>query len=811
MLRNYLKIAARNLWRHRTTTAINLVGLALSLAVCFLVVLFLHQQWTLDRFHPDADRIYRVSTADSEEGSRNAQSPVPLAASLRKQASGMAATTRFADERSTFVVNGEMSISLNGLYADTSFFDVFQGFRLRAGNRETALQEPQTAILTAKAARRLFGPDADPLGKTFSLEGEDTFTVTGVLAPPAGPTLLDQDLFLSYATIAEDDVGPDDWDRLSRWTYLRHAEGTAPGAVEQLANDALQRNAPAQDADQYRLQLESLSDVRFGGMQMNEVSLRTQIPGYIYYFFLAIAIVVLLAAGFNYVNLTTAQSLRRAKEIGVRKTLGANRTQLSAQFLGESVLLCLLAAVGACALLYVLAPLFSELYFFQLLELPPLTVSLLDEPGLLLLFAGITVLFGLAAGGYPALVLSSSRPAGVLDPGREVSSPFGRLPVRTLLIGGQFAFAILLVVTATTLYRQSAEMAGANRVLHTENVVSVALQDVEYDRFRRAALRLPDVEDVTVVDNLPFSGSWWETSLRTGPDDTPVSTYRYHSDTSFVRTMGIRMLAAQTNWAVPFMEGTGILVNETAIRDLGVETPAQALGTAVYLGKIDEEERAHPTRIVGVLKNFEFRGSYHVYTGSGGSSIPPFMLYHQRSAYDDALVRSATGDLAGLRDRLETMWTSELQTNRPFEAQFYSDVLRERYGPLRDLASIVGFVGALAILITLLGLLSIAAHHVRARTKEIGIRKAMGATVSSLIVLLSKNFLRLVGLAALVTLPAAWLLTQWWLQFLPDPVSVRSLGLGGTVGGLLFLALLTVGSQTLRAARIDPAQTLRDE
>jgi putative ABC transport system permease protein len=807
MLSNYLKIAWRNLWRHRTTTAINLVGLAVSLAVCFLVVLFLHQQWQLDRFHPDADRIYRMTTTYS--AGQTARTPPSLAAALREEAPGVTATTQFAGEE-TFVVRGETSVSVDVMYADTSFFDVFQGFRLRAGNWETALRKPRTAVLTVDVARRLFGPDAEPLGNTFSLEGEETFTVTGVLAPPAGPTHLDKDLFLSYASVASDDAGPDDWDNLNRWTYLRLGEDTAPEAVEQLANDVLQRDAPAQIADQHRLHIESLSNVRFGGMQMGPVSMRTQIPVYIYYFFFAVAVIVLLAAGFNYVNLATAQSLQRAKEIGVRKTLGANRGQLGAQFLSESVLTCLVAAVGASALLYVLVPLFNDLYFFQLLKMPPLTVSLLNEPGLLLLFAGITVLFGLAAGSYPAFVLSSSRPAGALDPGEEISSPFGRLSVRTLLIGGQFAFALLLIVTATTLYRQSAEMTGSNRVLRTENIVTVDLQDVEYERFRRAALRLPEVEAMSVVDHLPFGSSLGRADLRADPDDESVSAFTNASDTSFVRTMGVELVAAQSDWAVPYMEGSGVLLNESAIRALGFDDPSEAIGTTVFSGISDEGESTNPVRVVGVLENFQYRGSYFVYAGRSGRSIPPFMLRYG-SDDDYALVHSATGDLAATRDRLETMWTSELQTDFPFEARFYSDVLKRRYGPLQDLASMVGFIAGLAILITLLGLLNIAAHQVRARTKEIGIRKAMGATVSNLVVLLSRGFLGLVSLAALLMLPAAWLLNQWWLQYLPEPVSVGAGVLIGTVGALLLLALLAVGSQTLRAARIDPATTLRDE
>ena len=808
MLRNYLAVALRNLWRHRTTTAINLVGLAVSLAVCFLVVLFLYQQWTLDRFHPNADRIYRVTTDYGAGWSTRA--PLPLASALREQATGVDAITRLARAES-FVVQGETSIAVRALYADTAFFDVFEGFRLQAGSPASALRMPNTAVLTYDAARRLFRDEPSALGQTFSLGGEDTFTVTGVLAPRAGPTHIEADVYLSDATIGPASEGTSDWDNFTRWTYLRLGEGAAPGAVAQLAHTLLERHAPAREAALYRFQLESLHQVRFGGMRLQPMSTRTQLPVYAYYFLLAIAGVVLLAAGFNYINLTTAQSLRRAREIGVRKTLGAGRTQLATQFLGEAIGTCLLAGAGAFVLLYLLVPLFNRLYFFQLLELPPLTVSLLEKPGLLLLFGGVTVVFGIAAGSYPALVLASARPIGVLRPGANGTSPFGQLSVRTLLIGIQFAFALLLIVTATTLYRQGEAMAGAHRGLQTDNVIPVALQDAEYASFRRAALRLPEVEDVTVVDILPFGDDWYRTQLRSSGDDASVSIFRYHADTSFVRVMGAQLGATIPDWAVPYMEQNGVLLNESAVRALGWTDPAGALGKTVFTGTTAAGEPVDPAGVVGVLQDFEFRGSYYIYGGSGGGRIPPLMFRHDPSYTGYALVRSATGNLAATRDRLEALWSAEMQTVSPFEARFYSEVLRERHGPLQDLATIVGFIGGMAVLITVLGLLSMAAHYVQRRTKEVGIRKAMGATVGGLVLLLSRGFLGLIGAAVVLTLPLAWMLNQQWLQYLPDPVSVGSAGLLATLGALLLLALLAIGSQTLRTARLNPAITLRDE
>ncbi|NBB74176.1 MAG: FtsX-like permease family protein [Bacteroidetes bacterium] len=812
MFFNYLKIAWRTLWRHRATTAVNLVGLSVGLAVCFLVVLSLHQQWQIDRFHPDSNRIHTVSSRHVvAEEPWSATAPGPLGPALRTQAPGVRAVTQLAKEDETFVTRGEKSVMVDVMYADSSFFDVFPGFRLRAGTRATALTTPHMAVLTTETARRLFG-DADPVGQTLSLRGEENLTVTGVLAPPPGPTHLAGDLFLSYEPLDTDDPKTTSWTTVDsdRWTYLRLEDGTRPVEIQRLATALLARNVPADVGAGIDVRIRSLSDLRFGGTTLHPLSLRTQMPVYVFAFYLALAGLVLLAGGFNYVNLVTAQSVQRAKEIGVRKTAGAQRRQLIAQFLGEAILTSLLAAVGAVLLLFWIVPLFNGLYSGEMLGIPPLSLRTLANPGFLALLAGVAVVFGLAAGSYPTLVLSASRPSGVLKAGIPAHSPFGSLSVRTVLVGMQFAFALLLVVTATTLSRQSTSMAMSDHDLQTERLLSVELQDVEYEHFRRAARRLPEVETVTTLDHLMLGMGYDRVRLQTHTDRASISSYQYATDTTFIQTMGLHLQAAQTDWTVPFAGETGVVLNEAAAEALGFKTPALALGAPVHRSTIDADGPPRSFQVVGVVDDFPFMG-IELYTPLGGQDVPPLLLHSAPSAYEYALVRSRTDDVARTQDRLRAVWTSELQTVQPFRSRFYSDVTRMRYGPLRDLSHIAVGIALLTVLITLLGLLNIAAHHVKTRTKEIGIRKALGATASSLVALLSQNFLRLVGIAAILTLPAAWLLNQWWLQFLPDPVSVGSGVLIGIVGGLLLLALLTVGSQTLRAARLDPATTLRDE
>jgi len=812
MFFNYVKTAWRTLRRDRTTTAVNLVGLSVGLAVCFLVVLLLHQQWQIDRFHPDSDRIYTVSSRHvSADDQWSATAPAPLGPALRTQVPGVRAVTQLAKDEETFVTRGQRSVTVDVIYADSSFFDVFQGFQLRAGTRATALATPGTAVLTTETARRLFG-DADPLGQTFSLREEETITVTGLLAPPPGPTHLAGDLFLSHERLDTDDPETTAWTVVDsdRWTYLRIGDGIRPADVDRFATDILARNASPDAGSEIQVRIQSLSDLRFGGTMLHPLSLRMQMPVYVFAFYLALAGLVLLAAGFNYVNLVTAQSVQRAKEIGVRKTVGAHRRQLAAQFLGEAILTSLLAAVGAVLLLFWIVPLFNGLYSGDILGIPPLTLQALKTPGVLVLLAGVAVAFGLAAGSYPTFVLSASRPSDVLNAGTPGHSPFGSLSVRTVLIGIQFAFALLLVVTATTLSRQSTRMAGTNHVLQTERLLSVDLQDVDYERFRRAALRLPEVETVTTLDHLMLGIGYERVRLQPNTDRAFIQSYQYATDTTFIQQMGLHLLAAQTDWTVPFAGETGVVLNAAAVTALGFETPTSAVGRTVHRRKIDADVPSRSFEIVGIVDDFPFMG-IELYTPLGGQDVSPLLLHSAPSAYAYALVRSRTEDLARTQDRLHSIWTAELPTARPFQSRFYSDVTRMRHGPLRDLSHIAVGIALLTVLITVLGLLSIAAHHVKTRTKEIGIRKVMGATASSLVLLLSQNFLRLIGIAAVLALPVAWLLNRWWLQFLPDPVSVGSGMLVGIVAGLFFLALLTVGSQTLRAARLDPVTTLRDE
>jgi putative ABC transport system permease protein len=811
MIRSYLKTALRTLWKHRGFTAVNVVGLAVSLAVALLVLLFVRQQWRMDRFHADSEQIHRVTTLDQDGTPHYATSPRPLPAALRASATGLDAVAPVDRDGATFLVQGQKSVNVEALRTDEAFWTVFNGFHFRAGAKETALSRPHTAVLSLETARQLFGTD-NPVGKTVRHKGQTEYTVVGVLAPPEGPSHVTADVYLSAAGEDAATADPDAWEEIySRYTYVRLGENTAPAALQAAVTNLFENRARSDVAGEIELVVQSLGDMRFSSALGNEDAGMLQLPGWIFWLMGGLAVVALLAAGFNYVNLSVARSLRRAREVGVRKTMGAQRSQLVAQFLGEAVLTALLATMGGVLLLTGILPLFNDLYMFDLLGLPPLERGALLQPGVVGLVVGIAVLVGLLSGAYPAFVLATYRPAQVLSRQGDTSTGGGSPWLRRALITAQVAFTLILIITATTMLRQTRSMATADHQLRTDRLVSVQLQDVSYERFRAVAKELPNVEAVSAINNLMLGPSNYISHLvRSDRVEAPIGPVAYAVDTTYVQDMNLPLRASLPNWENRFAAGDPAILNRAAVRALGFDGPREILGADVTQG--DPSRSTRSRTVVGVVDNFDFTGSGDIYTGvMGHTPDDPVMLYADPDRYDHALVRARTDDLAGLRAELERIWTERLDTVYPFESRFYDDVLRMRYGPLGDLASLVGGVALLAILIAALGLLSLAAYHVRTRVKEIGVRKALGASVPDVVARLSRPFAVLVAGAALVAAPVAWMLNRWWLQWMADAVAVRVEIVLLCVVGLVGVALLTIATQTVRAARIDPAQTLRSE
>ena len=800
MLRNYVTIALRTLRKQKGITAINVLGLAAGMAVCLLVALLVWDQVTHDTFHPGADRLYRATTI--QEGAPQtpfATSPADLAPVLRDGVTGVEGATRMRETEGSIVVRNQ-GYENRGLYADTAFFDVF-GFDLISGNETEALAEPYTAVVTGSMAERLYGA-ADPVGQTFRLAGEETVRVTGVIDRSDYRSHLDFDVLLSFATLEQtrpDDIAQD-WEQATAYyTYLRLAPGTTPGDLapslrrieEQYIPDDEDQNDPA------RFELQAITSIPLSAPLANEIA-TGMLPGVVGTFLAALALLVLLAAGFNYVNLSTARSLTRAREVGVRKTVGAHRQQVVGQFLAEAVVVALLAFAVAILLLQGLVPAYNQLSIHQQLAAQ---IDVTPGPALYGVFAIFALLVGAVAGLYPAWHLSKFQPARVLKASAQQDTPgFSWMTPRKVLIVLQFAVALIVIVTTTLVYRQAQHLARADTNFQTDGLVQVELQDAAYAPFQQQARQLAGVERVGAANNLPLSGSMSSTRIQSDRTPEPMDDALYYAvDYEAMEALAFPFVATDNRSEAQFESGQTVVLNETAVQDLGFASPQEALGQPVTLGS----DPARTVRITGVVEDFQYFFLEQ--------KTRPIVLHYNPSDFQVALAQVAPGQEQAPLEELTATWR-QLDATNPPNVRRYREVYSERFAaPLADASFVLGLVAGLAVLISCLGLLGIATYTVQTRLREIGIRKALGASVPGILRLLSKDFAGLIAVAIVAGLPVAWWINRLWLQAVAFRIDLGAWTFVLCAAGMLALALLAIGPQTVRAARLHPATTLRSE
>lgn len=749
MLRNYLRVALRILWKQKTITAINVLGLAAGMAVCLLVGLLLWDQVTHDTFHPDGDRIHRVTTVRPGQSTTFASSPAGLAPVLRNEVAGVEAATRIRQADGN-VITENHAFEAEALYADGHFFALF-GFELTRGNKATALSAPQTAVISEQLAHRLFG-DSTARGRTFEYGDRGVFTVTGIMDRDAYRSHLHFDALYSYATLqrSQPDALASDWNRaLTDYTYLRLSPGTPPEDLrstlqtiqrEQVSWDSAQGPPPIQ------LNLQALSDLPLDPLS-TEIA-EGLLPPFVAYFLGVLALLVLLAAGFNYINLSTARSLTRAREVGIRKTIGAYRMQMVGQFIAESVVVSLLALGLSLLFLQFLVPAFNGLWIVHELNA---RIDVAPGPWMYLAALGFAILVAIVAGLYPAWHLSRFQPVQVLKTSTAGETPgFEWMTPRKILIVFQLAVAIVVVLTTIFAYQQAGHMGEANVGFNTDNLVHLELQDAPFALVQQEAERLSGVERVAAANAAPLSGARWGGTLYSDrmPDSLDVGYYAVSP--KFIATMNIPLVAAEDQMTTAFEGGRGVLVNETTIQRLGFQAPREALGHEIRLASDTTD-----ARIIGVIRDVHFQFTQ--------TPNQPVVLDHDPRHFRVALAEIGPGRRDAAVAALAETWRS-FDDRNPLRVRYYEAVIGDQYQPLIETSGILALIAGLSVLISCLGLLGIAMYSVQTRIREIGIRKALGATVSSVVGLLSKDFLRLIGIAVALGVPVAWWFNQLWLQ-----------------------------------------------
>lgn len=802
MLKHYLKITWRNIRKSKIFSALTIGGLSLSMAACLLFIMLIKGAHEFDNFHPEGERVYRILTDAQRKGGgseRYATSPYVVARRLVDGYALVGQWVPFCSALRGEVRQGDNQLGLDGLFTTPSFFDAF-GFRLERGDPSTALAEPYSMVLTPATAERLFGKEG-PLGRTLEMPGlEATFTVTGVLAEFPGKTHLEFEALGSYATVASLEAAgqfrniTDNWNNYySNYNFIRLKEGVAPEEVEQALAQVAEAGYAGLELETrdagYRFELQPLGGITPGPFLSN--SMGRGLPEFLLWFLAGLGLIVILSAAFNYTNLTIARAVGRMKEVGVRKTFGANRRQVFWQFMAEAVAMALIALLLAYPLLKLAIQGFNQLQFTQFTDM-----NLREDVALYGWFVLFAVLVGLLAGVLPAVVLSKTKPLAILQKLSNLKIMQG-VGLRKALLGIQLSVSLIFLILVTIAWKQINVAMTMNFGFGQAQMVNVQMQGQEAEKLRSAFAAVSGVERISAISH--SMGTWADSKvdLRVREEDEPAEVRDYAVDHEYIGNFGLKLVAGQNFPEAPEQQQERFaIVNETFLKQFQLGSPAEAVGKTIWVG--DSTRLA----IQGVLEDFYYKPAVY--------NLEPLLLRYAPGELAVMNIRAGGQDPTAAIAALERAW-EQIDPVHPFAYQFFDDAVRENYANFTDLAWIVGAFALLGIVIALLGLLGIAIYTVETRRKEVGIRKVLGAGVQDVLWLLSKNYFLLLAIAALVAIPLSFLLgKQFVQQFVFQPEMTVWLFLPGILL-LALLVALTVLSQAWRAAAGNPAEALRRE
>jgi putative ABC transport system permease protein len=801
MFRNYLTIALRNLRRHKGYTAINVLGLAVGMAACLLIGLYVEDELSYDAFHANADRIVAVGTSSDFMGTSRA-TPFPLAATLQSELPAVHTAVRTvgdATERTVRLPEESYSQPVEVLTADSAFFDVFS-FPLLRGTAETALDAPNQTVLTESTAETFFGA-ADPMGRTLTLQirGKPIeVTVAGVARDLPTNSTIQFEMVLPMNAYPLRDQQRKQWGMLMFHTY---AQLNQPVKADTLSAAMMEALGPRIEKFPFQFSAVPLTD-----LYLSEFVSAEGFSGQWSYSYLfgSIALLILLIAAINYVNLITAQAEQRAGEVGVRKTMGARRQQVMSQFLGETALVSGVALVIALVLLVVALPGFNALFQKEL------TLWASRHLWALLGLVGFVLVVTVAAGAYPAFVLSGFEPVRVLR-GASASSTSSGGWLRKGLVVTQFAVSAGLILGTIVIYQQLNYVQTKNLGFDGEQVVTVTLDDASEERQRavkQEVLGHPDVQRAALGSSMPggfgirFSQKAESISPAESTESENVEMRPAKVDPEYIETLGLELITGRSFSRERATDRTqAYILNEAAARAMGW-TATSAVGKPFTFGRGTD---APEGTVIGVVQNFHVE--------SLKSEIAPVVLQMDGARFSSDPVLAAKlspGGIPAAMDHIESAFNDALP-GASFTYTFLDDQFDQMYRSERRLAWIFSMFAGIAIVIACMGLFGLAAFAAERRTKEIGVRKALGASLADVIGLLSKEFAALVGVALVVGAPLAYWGMQRWLQDFAYRVEIGPGAFVGTAVVALLIAGASISYHAVRAARTDPATALRYE
>jgi putative ABC transport system permease protein len=802
MIRNYIKTALRIMLRQKGYSAINISGLSIGIAATMMIIIYVVDELGYDKMHRDADRIYRVGFTGRLQGNsvETAQSPAPVAEAMLKEIPQVTEAVRFGLWQTMPMGFGDKNFTENHvLVADSNFFKFFS-FPVIKGNVNNFLKGPNKLVITESAAARYFGTE-DPIGKIMVRGAERTAAeVVGVAKDPPHNSHIVFDMVLSgesweYMTNTQ-------WTSNNLYTYFKTLPGTDPAIVQKHLNRMGETNMGAElekfigmTFKQFRAQGNDLGfftqpmlDIRLKSNLSNEITPNGNIQ-YLYIFAI-IALFIILVACINFMNLSTARSANRAKEVGVRKTIGALKSRLIFQFISESLMYAILSTLLAVAIIGLSIDGFNQLAGKEL------NMSILSSPlviGCLILF---TIMIGLVAGSYPAFYLTSFKPTEVLK-GR-IRSGFKNSVLRNVLVVFQFMISIALIFGSLVVYRQLNYMQEKNLGFNKENVVNLLHTmslKTNAQAFKNELNAQPGFSGASFANNLPPRVNW-TSAFRKGGSEQDFLLHIYEVDHDHLKTMGYEMSAGRFFSPDFTSDTTAIILNETAYKQMAF-TSLEEASVLSYRG-----ETPTPLKVIGVLKDFNF--------ASLRDEVKPIAVILGREPNFEMAIRLSAGNVQEQIKALEKIW-KKYAPDAPFEYSFIDQNFDSLFRAEQRMSQIILIFTILAISIACLGLFGLAAYTAEQRSKEISIRKVMGASISQVVVLLSRDFTLLVMIAFVLATPIAWYSSEQWLTGFANRIQIDFwfVIIAGVIS--LLIALITISYQSIKAAKENPVDAMRLE
>jgi len=807
MIKTYLKTAFRSLVKNKGFTFINVLGLALGLAACLLIVFYVFDELSYDRFNTKAERIFRVNNEVKFGGNTNsyACSPAPTAAALKNDFPEIEQVVRFRDRGGNNVKKGNQSIHEDKMiYADNSIFDVFT-LPIVSGSKSNALTAPNTVAINEKTALKYFNT-TNAVGRTLTFNGSELYKVTAVIKNIPKQSHFNYDFFIAMPGLAESKE--DAWFSEDYNTYILLKPGADANKLSGKLTDFFRRHAGPQLASVLHLTFDKFEQsgnyIKLSLFPLKKIHLESNIGSelgangniqYVYIFAL-VAIFILLIACVNFMNLSTARSSNRAREVGVRKVLGSPRKYLIAQFLTESILITLVATIIAVLAAWALLPLFNQMAGKEL----EITGQILRWLLPVLLF--IVIVIGCLAGSYPALYLSAFQPIKVLK--GAISAGFKGGMLRSFLVVFQFAISIFLIIGTLVIYNQlkyiQSKDLGYNRdhILVVNNVWALGNGA---KTFKEEIKQLSGVESVTISGALPTGGTRNSTSFfkdQVLDQKRAVTSQEWTVDEDYIKTLKIKMLSGR-NFSVDMRTDTaGLIINEAAAKLLNFKDP---LNQTLYTPADNMVTKMAQFHIIGVMKDFNFKSLRDNVT-------PLVFLYGQdRGALS---IRLKSNNIPLLINQVEAKYKA-LAPGQQFNYSFMDNDFDALYRSEQRMGQIFITFTSLAIIIACLGLFGLAAYAAEQRTKEIGIRKVLGASVSTIVGMLSKDFILLVFISIAIATPLAWWAMHNWLQGFAYRQNIQWWVVALAGAGAIAIAFITISFQSVKAALTNPVKSLKSE